>query len=173
MEGLIHGVPGLLPFVHAPPELAQAPASSLRQRSLGRSNINFPFGSSSVLPGLRAQGPSGDQGCGPPPPATVLLRAPPPPGQPRPHLFLPRPAPVHLLQPGPHPAAKEKVANRVLALQLPPFARVSWGLQTRFGASFSARGSPILFEVTHNVSLQFSLRLQLPGPCAHLEPPDS
>lgn len=44
-----------------------------------------------MLPGLRAQGPSGDQGCGPPPPATVLLRAPPPLGQPRPHLFLPPP----------------------------------------------------------------------------------
>lgn len=57
-EGLIHPVFSL--SVHAPAELAQAPATSLRQRSLDRSNINFASGSTSVLPGLRAQGPSRD-----------------------------------------------------------------------------------------------------------------
>lgn len=67
------------PFQSTPSRIG----TGLRQRSLGRSNINFPSGSSSTLLGLRAQRPSRDQGCEPPPPATVLLRAPPPLGQPR------------------------------------------------------------------------------------------
>lgn len=129
MEGLIHRVPGLLPFSPRPPELAQAPATSLRQRSLGRSNINFPPGSNSALLGLRAQGPSSVHGCEPPPPATVLLRAPPPLGQPRPHLFLPPPGTCSPL-PAKAPSngqGKSCKQNELLARQLQPCAWVSVG----------------------------------------------
>lgn len=90
------------------------------------------------------------QGCGPSSrhssPSAHLPRW----GSPGLILSFPRPAPVHLRPPGPHPA-KGKVANRLLAPQLRPFARVSkahspGGANMSLGAPSSARVSLIFFE---------------------------